>query len=163
MRLSIIVAMDKNSVIGADGQLPWHLSSDLKNFKRITMGKPIVMGRKTYESIGRPLPGRENIILTRDKTYQQPGCTVLHEVDSLLAYCKDKEEIMITGGSEIYKLLLDKASRIYLTEVEVTVDGDTFFPKYYSDQWRETSRTRHPASAGNDHDFSFVVLDRINS
>ena len=163
MRLSIIVAMAKNRVIGVDGSLPWHLSSDLKNFKQITMGKPIVMGRKTYESIGRPLPGRENIILTRDKAYQQPGCNVLHDVNSLLEHCKDQEEVMITGGSEIYQLLFDRTTRIYLTEVDVNVDGDTFFPDYNPVCWQETSRTEHVASAGNDHDFSFVVLDRIAS
>lgn len=163
MRISIIVAMAKNKVIGVDGTLPWHLSSDLKNFKRVTMGKPIVMGRKTYESIGRPLPGRENIILTRDEAYQQPGCSVLHDVDALLDYCKDHEEVMITGGSEIYQLLLARATRIYLTEVDVNVDGDTFFPDYNPALWQETSRTEHAACADNDHDFSFVVLDRIAS
>ncbi len=163
MRLSIIVAMAKNRAIGVDGTLPWHLSSDLKNFKRITMGKPIVMGRKTYESIGRPLPGRENIILTRDKDFLQPGCSVLHDVDSLLEHCKGQEEVMITGGSEIYQLLLDRTTRIYLTEVDVNVDGDTFFPEYNPACWQEISRTEHIASAGNDHDFSFVILDRIAS
>ena len=161
MQLSIIVAMDKNRVIGKGDTLPWHISSDLKNFKKITMGKPIVMGRKTHESIGRPLPGRENIILTRDKTYQAEGCTVLNSMDEILEHCKDIEEVMITGGSEIYKLTLGQASHLYLTEVHTEIEGDTYFPEFNRNEWKEISREDFNADEKNEFDYSFVLLERV--
>jgi dihydrofolate reductase len=161
MQLSIIVAMDRNRVIGKGDALPWHISSDLKNFKKITMGKPIVMGRKTHESIGRPLPGRENIILTRDKTYQVEGCTVLHSMDEIFEHCKNVEEVMITGGSEIYKLSLEQASRLYLTEVHTEIEGDTYFPEFDRDEWDEVSREDFEADEKNEFDYSFVLLERV--
>lgn len=160
MQLSIIVAMDRNHVIGKGDSLPWHISSDLKNFKKITMGKPIVMGRKTHESIGRPLPGRENIILTRDKNYQTENCTVLHSMDELLIHCKDVDEVMITGGSEIYKITLNKASKIYLTEVHTEINGDIFFPEFDRCEWKEVSREDYNADEKNEFDYSFVLLER---
>lgn len=160
MQLSIIVAMDRNRVIGNNDSLPWHISADLKNFKKITMGKPIVMGRKTHESIGRPLPGRENIIITRDKTYQAEGCTVLNSIEEILEHCKDTEEVMITGGSEIYKHTLDQATRLYLTEVHAEVEGDTFFPEYNRTEWDEISREEFNADEKNDYDYSFILLER---
>jgi len=160
MQLSIIVAMDRNRVIGSNDTLPWHISADLKNFKKITMGKPIVMGRKTHESIGRPLPGRENIIITRDKTYQTEGCTVLNSIDDIFEHCKDFEEVMITGGSEIYKHTLDQATRLYLTEVHTEVVGDTFFPEFKRNNWNEISREAFSADDKNDFDYSFVVLEK---
>jgi dihydrofolate reductase len=161
MQLSIIVAMDRNRVIGKGDALPWHISSDLKNFKKITMGKPIIMGRKTHESIGRPLPGRENIILTRDKTYQVEGCTVLHSMDELLKHCKDVDEVMITGGSEIYKMSLEQATRLYLTEVHTEIEGDTFFPKFDRSEWKELSREDFKVDEKNEFDYSFVLLERV--
>ena len=161
MQLSIIVAMDRNRVIGEGDALPWHISSDLKNFKKITMGKPIVMGRKTHESIGRPLPGRENIILTRDKTYQAEGCSVLHSMEEIFEHCKDVEEVMITGGSEIYKLSLEQATRLYLTEVHTEIEGDTFFPEFDRDEWEEVSREDFEADEKNEFDYSFVLLERV--
>lgn len=161
MQLSIIVAMDRNRVIGKDDTLPWHISADLKNFKKITMGKPIVMGRKTHESIGRPLPGRENIIITRDKTYQAEGCTVLHSIDEIFEHCKDVEEVMITGGSEIYKHTLDQATRLYLTEVHTEVEGDTFFPEFDRKQWNEVSREEFDSDEKNEFDYSFLILERV--
>jgi len=161
MQLSIIVAMDRNRVIGKGDTLPWHISSDLKNFKKITMGKPIVMGRKTHESIGRPLPGRENIILTRDENYSSESCTVLHSMDDIFEHCKDVEEVMITGGSEIYKLSLKQATRLYLTEVHTEIEGDTFFPEFDRDKWKEVSREDHKSDEKNEFDYSFVLLERV--
>lgn len=161
MQLSIIVAMDRNRVIGKGDALPWHISSDLKNFKNITMGKPIIMGRKTHESIGRPLPGRENIILTRDKTYQVEGCTVLHSMDEIFKHCKNVEEVMVTGGSEIYNMSLEQASHLYLTEVHTEIEGDTFFPEFDRSEWKEVSREDFSADEKNEFDYSFVLLERV--
>lgn len=161
MQLSIIVAMDRNRVIGKNDTLPWHISEDLKHFKKITMGKPIVMGRKTHESIGRPLPGRENIIITRDKNYRVEGCTVLHSLEDVFEHCRNVDEVMITGGSEIYKYALEKASRLYLTEVHAEIEGDTFFPEFDRNEWQETGRETFKADEKNEFDYSFVVLDKI--
>lgn len=160
MLISIIVAMDDDGVIGVEGGLPWRLSSDLKHFKAITMGKPIIMGRKTHESIGRPLPGRENIILTRDKTYQAEGCTVLYSLDDLFMHCRYHDEVMITGGAELYKQFLPRAKLIYLTEVHTQVNGDTFFPSYNADEWEEIDRQDFKADEKNEYDYSFVVLQK---
>ena len=160
MKLSIIVAMDRNRVIGKGDALPWHISEDLKHFKKITMGKPIIMGRKTHESIGRPLPGRENIILTRDRSYKAEGCTVLHSMDDIFEHCKDIEEVMITGGAEIYKLALDQVSNLYLTEVHAEVEGDTYFPEFERSKWKEISREDHKADEKNEFNYSFLVLEK---
>jgi dihydrofolate reductase len=160
MQLSIIVAMDRNRVIGKNDTLPWHISEDLKYFKRVTMGKPIVMGRKTHESIGRPLPGRENIILTRDKSYQAEGCTVLNSIEEILEHCKNVEEVMVTGGSEVYKQTFGKVSRLYLTEVHAEVDGDTFFPEFNRDEWEEISREDFHKDEKNEFDYSFLILEK---
>lgn len=161
MKLSIIVAMDRSRVIGKGDALPWHISEDLKHFKKVTMGKPIIMGRKTHESIGRPLPGRENIILTRDASYKAEGCTVLHSMEEIFEHCKAIEEVMITGGAEIYKLVIDKISRLYLTEVHTEVDGDTYFPEFDRSQWKEVSREDQKADEKNEFDYSFVLLERV--
>jgi len=160
MLISLIVAMDDNGVIGANGRLPWHLSADLKHFKSVTMGKPIIMGRKTYESIGQPLPGRENIVLTRDRSFKAEGCTVLHDMDELMAHCRYQEEIMIMGGADLYRQFLDQAELIYLTEVHTRVEGDTFFPHYNPSIWEEVARQDFQADESNDYDYSFVVLKR---
>jgi len=160
MLISLIVAMDDNGVIGRDGQLPWRLSADLKHFKAVTMGKPIVMGRKTHESIGRPLPGRENIVLTRASKYRAEGCTVLHDIDDLMVHCRYEEEIMIMGGADLYRQFLDRAGLIYLTEVHARVEGDTFFPHYNPAAWEEVDRQDFRADENNDYDYSFVVLKR---
>lgn len=160
MIISIIVAMGKNGVIGAGYTLPWHLSSDLKHFKSITMGKPIIMGRKTYESISRPLPGRENIIVTRNKNFQAQDCTVLHSLDAVYAHCSNSDEIMIMGGADLYAQNIDKASRIYMTEVHTDVDGDVFFPAFDRKQWKETERKNFKSDEKNEYDYSFVVLEK---
>ena len=164
MKVSLIVAMDRRGVIGANGGLPWHLPADLKNFKRITLGKPIVMGRKTHESIGRVLPGRENIILTRDSRYPAPGCTLLHSVNAVLEHCRGVAEIMIMGGADLYAQFLPRADRIYLTEIDAEFAGDKRFPdwsKLHGPEWHEVQRERPAADAGNSLSFSFVVLERL--
>ena len=160
MIISIIVAMDRNGVIGKNGSLPWHLSSDLQHFKKITMGKAIVMGRRTHESIGRPLPGRENIVITRDSHFHAPGCTVLHSIEDVMNYCSDSDEIMIMGGADLYAQTLDKASRIYLTEVHAEQKGDTYFPEFDRESWEEIERYDFRADEKNEYDYSFVILER---
>lgn len=160
MMVSLIVAMDNSGLIGRDGALPWRLSSDLKRFKSITMGKPVVMGRKTHESIGRPLPGRENVIITRNRNYTAAGCTVLHSMDSMYSRFRDEPEIMIMGGSELYRQTLDQAQRIYLTEVHAECEGDTRFPEFDRSAWHETEREDHNADEKNEYDYSFVILER---
>jgi len=161
MIISIIVAMDIKGVIGRKGTLPWYLSSDLKHFKAITMGKPIVMGRKTYESIGKPLPGRENIVVTRNEIFSAERCTVLNNLDEVYSYCKSVDEIMIMGGAELYVQTLDKADRIYLTEVRADIEGDTYFPLFDRNDFKETKRQNFKADEKNEYDYSFVELERI--
>ena len=160
MRLSLIVAMDTGGVIGRDGGLPWRLQADLRNFKRITLGKPIVMGRKTWESIGRPLPGRKNIVLTRDTTWAAEGALVARDAEQALCLAGDAEELMVIGGAEVYRLFLPRADRIYLTEVGDRVAGDTHFPEWDRDEFEEVSREEHAADEQNAHAFTFLVLDR---
>ena len=160
MIISLIVAMDHNGVIGNNGTLPWRLSSDLQHFKKITMGKPIIMGRKTHESIGRPLPGRDNVVISRDKNYQAKNCTVLHSLECVYAKYHDNDEIMIMGGADLYQQTLDKARRIYLTEVHADLEGDTYFPKYDKEQWKEIERLDFKSDEKNEHDYSFVILEK---
>ena len=152
--------MDRNRVIGAAGRLPWRLPADLGRFKSITMGKPIVMGRKTHESIGRVLPGRENIILTRDPGYRREGCTVLHGLDELARHCATAGEVVIIGGAELYRQALDQARRIYLTEIDAEFEGDTFFPPFDRREWREAGRRDFTADEANPHPYSVVTLER---
>jgi dihydrofolate reductase len=152
--ISIIVAASENNVIGRQGELPWRLSDDLKHFKAITMGKPIVMGRKTWESIGRPLPGRQNIVITRQPGFAAAGCDVVASVDEAIGAADDAPEIMIIGGSEIYALFMPHAERLYLTRVHASVEGDAFFPEL-DDNWRLVSDDEQRADANNEFDFSF--------
>lgn len=161
--LSMIVAMSKNRVIGRDNQLPWHLPADLKHFKAVTMGKPIVMGRKTFESIGRPLPGRTNVVLTRDKHWTAEGVLVFSSIEDALKDLSDEEEVMVIGGSQIYTALLPKAGRLYLTEIDLIVtDGDAFFPELSSSEWKEVERVNHPALDSTPA-HAFVKLDRVQT
>tara|TARA_B100001123_G_C14801281_1_gene824537 strand:+ start:44 stop:529 length:486 start_codon:yes stop_codon:yes gene_type:complete len=160
MKLSIIAAMDKNRVIGKDGNLPWHISSDLKNFKKITMGKPILMGRKTHESIGKILPGRENIILTKKRNYSVEGCIVKNNLDEVLSNFKKVSELIVMGGATLYEQTLDKVEKLYITEVRACIEGDIFFPEYDPDQWVEISRNSFEADENNEYDYSFTVLER---
>ena len=160
MNLSIIVAKSINNVIGVDGDLPWHLSEDLKNFKAITMGKPIIMGRATFESIGRPLPGRRNIIITRQTDYKVEGAEIFLSPESALEAIKDAEEVMIIGGGQIYTALFDQVNRIYITYVEINIDGDTFFPEIDYAFWKITSKEFFPVDEKREIAFWFEVLER---
>jgi dihydrofolate reductase len=161
MIISIIVAMDKKGVIGLEGDLPWRLSADLQHFKAITMGKPLIMGRKTHESIGRPLPGRKNIVLTRANDFDAEGCTIVHSLDDAFQAAGDVDEVMIMGGSGIYDQALARAERLYLTEVHADVSGDVYFPEFDKGKWLEIEREGHPADEKNDFDYSFVILERV--
>ncbi len=157
-KVSIIVALAKNHVIGKDNQIPWHIPADLQYFKKITLGKPMIMGRKNYESIGRPLPGRKNIILTRDKNFSAEGCTIVHSKDEAIAATDGVAEIMIIGGGAIYEMFMDDADMLYLTEIDSEVDGDVFFPEYSKSQWKEVSRE---AGENNmDWNYDYVVYSR---
>ncbi len=158
--VSLIVAMDENNLIGKMGDLPWRLPVDLKHFKRTTLGKPIIMGRKTWESIGRPLPKRQNIVVTRDKSYIAKGADVVHDLEEALAICHDAPEVMIIGGSSIYAAFLGRADRIYLTRVHARLDGDTHFPAFAEKSWLETARVDRPADDQNAYDLSFLTLER---
>ena len=160
MRISLIVALARNRVIGRDNQLPWRLSADLQHFKRLTMGKPIVMGRKTCESIGRPLPGRTNIVVTRDSSFSAAGCRVVHSIDAALVAAGGADEVMIMGGENLYSQLLPRADRLYLTEVQADVSGDAWFPEFDQTQWQELERESHRADEKNEFDYDFVVLVR---
>jgi len=162
MKISLIAAVAENRVIGRDGAMPWRLSGDLKHFKAITMGKPIIMGRKTFQSLGKPLPGRTNIVITRDQGFEAEGVTVTHSLDAAMkaAEQEDAGEAMIIGGGEIYALAFDRADRFYLTEVHALPEGDAFFPDYDKAEWEETTRDDRPAEGSNGPAHSFVVLER---
>lgn len=166
MTLSIIVAAARNGVIGSNNALPWHLPGDLRYFKRITMGKPVVMGRRTFESIGRLLPGRTNIVVTRQPDYAFEGLRVVASLEQALALAEDialidgVEELMVIGGAEIYRAALPLAARIYLTEVHADVEGDAFLPAIEWSEWREISRQQFAADDGNPYPYSFVVFER---
>ena len=159
--ISIIVATSANGVIGRGGNLPWHLSDDLKRFKQLTLGKPIVMGRKTFESIGRALPGRQNIVLTQQSEFVADNCDVVSSVGAAIAIAGDADEVIVIGGGEIYELFLPLAERIYMTRVHMDIDGDARFPELDDDQWQETSHSDHCAGESNDYAFTINVLERI--
>jgi len=160
MKISLIVAMASNRAIGLNNQMPWHLSADLKKFKKITMGSPILMGRKTYESIGRPLPGRTNIIISRNPSYSQPGCLVFNDTDKALESCRDAEEIFVIGGSELYKSTLPVADTLYLTQIHREFPGDTFFPAIDAGQWVEVEREDIQDDPDVSFNYSFLKLER---
>ena len=160
MRLSIIVAMADGGVIGRDGTLPWHISDDLRRFKRITMGSPIIMGRKTYDSIGRPLPGRRSSVITRQSDWQADGVTAVGSLDAALAACQDCEEAFVIGGAEIYRLALDKANRVYLTRVQATVEGDVRLPEIAWDEWQLVEQQSGEPDEKNPYPYQFETYDR---
>lgn len=160
MSISLIVAVADNGVIGVQNGLPWRLPEDLKRFKALTMGKPIVMGRKTFDSIGKPLPGRTNIVITRQPGLSLPGCVVVASLPAAIAAAGEAEEIMIIGGAEIYRQALPAAQRLYLTQVHARIDGDAVFPPLDAQQWRELSREDYPADEHHAHAYSFVILTR---
>lgn len=159
-RISLIVARAENGVIGADGKLPWRIPADMKWFKANTLGKPVIMGRKTWESLPkRPLPERRNIVITRNATYRAEGAEVVPSLAAALALCAGADEVMVIGGAEIYALALPQASRIYLTRVHASPTGDAHMPEFSSARWREVSCERH-ATEGGAPAFDFVVLER---
>lgn len=170
MRKALIVAMSRNRVIGRNNALPWYLPGDLRYFKQATMGKPIIMGRKTWQSIGRPLPGRMNIVVTRDKAWQAPAGTVS---DSSLeqafvrataqAELEGGDEVMVIGGGQIYADVLPQIDRMYVTQVHAEVEGDAYFPEVDWEEWEEIGREDFSASDNNPYDYSFVVYQRLSS
>ena len=162
--ISMIVGMAQNRVIGKDNQLPWHLPADLAWFKKITMEKPIIMGRKTHESIGKALPGRQNIIITRNKDLSFVDCDVVHSPDEAIALVANKPELMVIGGALIYELFLPMAERLYITQVDTEVAGDAFFPDYEAvADWKLVFVENHEADDRNEYSYSFQQLDKIDS
>ncbi|WP_342593866.1 dihydrofolate reductase [Salinicola lusitanus] len=166
--ITLIAALSRNRVIGVNNRLPWYLPEDLKRFKALTLGKPLVMGRKTFESIGRPLPGRLNIVITRDRHYRREGTRVCHSLDEALqladhqAVIDDAAEIVVMGGGEIYRQALPFADSLQLTEVDVEIEGDAFFPDFRSDEWQEVERSVMSPQPGQP-DYAFVQYHRVAS
>lgn len=158
--VTLVVAMDLQGVIGRAGGLPWRLPDDLRRFKALTLGKTVIMGRKTYQSIGRPLPQRRNIVVTRDAQFAAPGIEVATSLESALQRCRQEPEVMVIGGAEIYRAALPLANRIELTRVEARVAGDVQFPALDPAEWRETARQFHPADARHEYPMSFSTLLR---
>lgn len=161
--ISLIVAMAQNGVIGRGNSLPWRLPEDLRRFKQFTLGKPVLMGRKTFESIGAPLSGRSNLVLTRDKSWFANGVIAVHSVEAALLQTRTCDELVAIGGAEIYRLLLPLARRIYLTHVHADVDGDTYFPAFDATQWDDVECRSHPADERHAYPITFVTLQRRNA
>lgn len=162
--ISFVVAMDRNRLIGAQGDLPWRLPDDMKHFRKVTMGKPVLMGRVTYESIPerfRPLPGRTNIILTRQETYEAEGCIIVHSMDEALEAADGKPELMVIGGAQIFAQLLPQADRLYLTQIHGEFTGDVYFPALDMDEWQEVSRREHQQDDKHAVPFTILVLERV--
>jgi dihydrofolate reductase len=163
MTISLIVAAAKNNAIGKDGKLPWHLPNDMKHFKNITWGMPIVMGRKTFESLGKPLRGRKNIVITRQPGWKADGVITVKNIEDAMFVVKeaDAKEVMVIGGGEIYKTLFEKARRIYLTRVEAEPEADTFFPSLKPEEWHLMSQQNYEADEKNAYNYSFQTWERI--
>jgi dihydrofolate reductase len=162
--VSMVVAATENDVIGRDNGMPWHLPDDLKYFKARTMGKPMLMGRKTFESIGKPLPGRTSLVMTRDPAWRAPeGAVVVRSLDEALEWARNAPELCVVGGAEVFRLAWPHARRLFLTRIHANIPGDTFFPKIDLGQWRETERTEHPADARHAYAMSFITLERIRA
>jgi dihydrofolate reductase len=166
-RLEFVVAVARNGVIGRGNALPWRLPADLQHFKRTTMGRPILMGRRTWDSIGRPLPGRDNLVLTRDRTFTAAGARVVHSVDEALDAARGAEALMVIGGAELYRALLPDVRVLHLTEVHADVEGDVVFPGWdepgWRDRWQETWREEHEADERHAHPYAFVRLERLGA
>ena len=165
MKISLIAALAKNRVIGLNNKMPWHLPADLKNFKKITMNKPIIMGRKTFQSIGKALPGRVNIIITRDQAFVADHCEIAHSLDEALDIAKNKlahenDEIMIIGGGNLYEQTLAMASRCYLSYIDLDTEGEAFFPEWNPAEWEEISRETYEPDEKNLYSYAFVILER---
>ncbi|WP_439841437.1 type 3 dihydrofolate reductase [Aeromonas taiwanensis] len=161
MQISMIAAMAHDRVIGLDNQMPWHMPADLAHFKRVTLGKPVLMGRKTFESIGRPLPGRRNLVISRNPAYQAEGVEVIDSVEAALALLGEGvDELMVIGGGHLYGQLLPRADRLYLTRIDLAVAGDTRFPAFDDEQWRLVGSEAHPADEKNPHPYRFETWQR---
>ncbi|NVK23423.1 MAG: type 3 dihydrofolate reductase [Gammaproteobacteria bacterium] len=159
--ISLIAAMANNRVIGKDNDMPWHMPADLAHFKRVTLGKPVIMGRKTYESIGRPLPGRQNIVITRNSDWHCEGVDVVSSPEQALAKVSDAEEVMVIGGGNIYQQFLPLANKLHLTFIDLDVDGDTKFPDWNeAADWRQTESESYSADDKNKHAYQFVILEK---
>lgn len=158
--LSIIAAMARNRVIGRGNRLPWRLPADLAHFKVVTMGKPMIMGRKTWESLPGLLPGRRHIVVTRNPDYTAPGATVVHSLQEAIAAAGGVPEVMVVGGANLYAQALPLAGRLYLTEIEADVEGDVWFPDFDRSAWRELARERHGSDDNNPYDYLFLTLER---
>jgi len=164
MRVSAVVAASENGVIGREGGLPWHVSSDLKLFKEITLGKPVIMGRRTWESLPRkPLPGRRNIVITRQAGFVAEGAELVHSVDEALAVCAGEADVSIIGGGQVYAEAMSRTDRIYLTRIHLDVDGDTFLPELKASEWHEVERRRFARGERDDAEFTLIVMDRMTS
>lgn len=159
--LSLCVALDENALIGNNNALPWHLPADLKHFRNITMGKPIIMGRKTYESIGHALPGRLNIVLTNNINFNLDNCTVMHTIKEILSFSKKYNESVVIGGAKLYESFLPQVQRMYITRIHAEFIGDTYFPNYDSTEWREIQKQTYLADKKNSYNYSFSILERI--
>ncbi len=160
MKLSLIAAVSRNNVIGKDNKMPWHLPADLQFFKTITLGKPIIMGRKTWESLGRILPGRRHIVVTRNKDYTAEGVEIVLSADAALKQASNVDEAVIIGGAHLYEEMLPLTDRLYLTEIDAELEGDTFFPEWNKKEWKVVSREAHPADEKNSFPYRFVVYER---
>jgi dihydrofolate reductase len=158
--ISLLVAASENGVIGRDSGMPWHLPDDLKHFKALTLSKPVLMGRKTFDSIGRPLPGRTILVLTRNPGWSAPGVTVVPDLEAALRAAGAAPELVVAGGAQVYALALPRATRIHLTRIHAVIAGDTRLPEIPDTDWRETSRERHPIDARHPYAMSFVTLER---
>lgn len=162
--ISFVVAMDRNRLIGAGDGLPWRLPDEIRRFKKITMGHPVLIGRKTYESIPdkfRPLKGRTNIVLTSQKDYEVPGCVVVHNMHDALNAVGTDQEVMVIGGARVFEELMPLVDRLYLTEIDGEYAGDVYFPELDLSEWEEVARERHPRDERHDSPFTFLILDRI--
>jgi dihydrofolate reductase len=158
--ISLIAALANDHSIGKNNRMPWHLPADLKHFKKITLNKPIIMGRRTYESIGKALPMRKNIIVTQQLDFIAPDCIIVHSLQDAIKVANDANEIMIIGGGQLYQEAIKIADRMYLTFINLDAHGDTFFPQWQEDEWQERSREAHQKDALNAYDYQFVVLEK---
>lgn len=159
-KISLIAAMTLDRVIGLENRMPWHLPADLKHFKAITLDKPVIMGRKTFLSIGKALPGRRNIVITHDLAYQAPGCEVAHSLEEALQMTREAPECMIIGGGQIFEAALPLATHMYLTVIDIQTPGDAYFPRWAPEEWNEIARETHTPDEKNPYVYTFVTLEK---
>ncbi|MCR6107851.1 dihydrofolate reductase [Salipaludibacillus agaradhaerens] len=159
--IAMIAAFSDGRVLGKNGKMPWHLPAELQYFKRVTSGHPVLMGRKTFESIGRPLPNRRNIVLTRNESFTAEGVEVFHHIEDVKPLMKEQEEFFVIGGATLYETLLDKADRLYITKIHASFEGDTFFPKFDEAEWKEVSRQKGTVDEKNPLAHTFHVYERL--